>query len=65
MFVRPVISIESSLTSFARHRVPLYAVSSLIALFSLDAAFFIDAIRDLYEVCARSIHGDQRQLTQV
>ncbi|KAE8540818.1 hypothetical protein D1P53_003182 [Cryptococcus gattii VGV] len=29
--------------------VPLYAVSSLIALFSLDAAFFIDAIRDLYE----------------
>ncbi|ADV25362.1 conserved hypothetical protein [Cryptococcus gattii WM276] len=29
--------------------VPLYAISSLIALFSLDAAFFIDAIRDLYE----------------
>ncbi|OWZ63867.1 hypothetical protein AYX14_06623 [Cryptococcus neoformans] len=29
--------------------VPLYAISSLIALFSLEAAFFIDAIRDLYE----------------
>lgn len=32
-------------------RVPLYAISSLIAIFSLEAAFFIDAIRDLYEVC--------------
>jgi hypothetical protein len=31
-------------------RVPLYAISSLIAIFSLEAAFFIDAIRDLYEV---------------
>lgn len=30
--------------------VPLYAVSSLISLFSLEAAFFIDAIRDIYEV---------------
>lgn len=30
--------------------VPLYAISSLIALFSLEAAFFIDAIRDIYEV---------------
>ncbi|EIW66624.1 hypothetical protein TREMEDRAFT_34766 [Tremella mesenterica DSM 1558] len=29
--------------------VPLYAISSLIAIFSLEAAFFIDAIRDLYE----------------
>ncbi|KAF7295641.1 hypothetical protein MIND_01104300 [Mycena indigotica] len=29
--------------------VPLYAISSLISLFSLDAAFFIDAIRDIYE----------------
>ncbi|WVQ83622.1 hypothetical protein IAT38_005763 [Cryptococcus sp. DSM 104549] len=29
--------------------VPLYAISSLIALFSLEAAFFIDAVRDLYE----------------
>ena len=30
--------------------VPLYAVSSFISLFSLEAAFFIDAIRDIYEV---------------
>ncbi|KAG8896445.1 hypothetical protein FRC01_011813, partial [Tulasnella sp. 417] len=29
--------------------VPLYAVSSLIALFSLEAAFVIDAVRDIYE----------------
>ncbi|EIN05458.1 DUF300-domain-containing protein [Punctularia strigosozonata HHB-11173 SS5] len=29
--------------------VPLYAISSFISLFSLDAAFFIDAIRDIYE----------------
>lgn len=29
--------------------VPLYAISSLISLFSLDAAFAIDAIRDIYE----------------
>jgi hypothetical protein len=31
--------------------VPIYALSSLISLFSLDAAFFIDVIRDVYEVC--------------
>ena len=30
--------------------VPLYGVSSLISLFSLEAAFVIDAIRDIYEV---------------
>jgi len=30
--------------------VPLYAISSLISLFSVEAAFFIDAIRDIYEV---------------
>jgi hypothetical protein len=30
--------------------VPIYAISSLISLFSLDAAFIIDAIRDVYEV---------------
>jgi hypothetical protein len=30
--------------------VPLYAVSSLISIFSLEAAFAIDAIRDVYEV---------------
>ncbi|KAK7051973.1 DUF300-domain-containing protein [Favolaschia claudopus] len=29
--------------------VPLYAISSFISLFSLEAAFFIDAIRDIYE----------------
>ncbi|KAH8077725.1 organic solute transporter Ostalpha-domain-containing protein [Cristinia sonorae] len=29
--------------------VPLYAISSLISLFSLQAAFFIDVIRDIYE----------------
>ncbi|PPQ96895.1 hypothetical protein CVT26_005881 [Gymnopilus dilepis] len=29
--------------------VPLYAVSSLISLFSVEAAFFIDAVRDIYE----------------
>ncbi|EKM77803.1 hypothetical protein AGABI1DRAFT_76810 [Agaricus bisporus var. burnettii JB137-S8] len=29
--------------------VPLYAISSLISLFSLEAAFVIDAIRDIYE----------------
>jgi hypothetical protein len=32
--------------------VPLYAIASLISLFSLEAAFFIDAVRDIYEVCA-------------
>lgn len=31
--------------------VPLYAVASLISLFSLEAAFFIDVIRDIYEAC--------------
>ena len=30
--------------------VPLYAISSLISLFSLGSAFVIDAIRDIYEV---------------
>ncbi|KAH9940275.1 organic solute transporter Ostalpha-domain-containing protein [Amylocystis lapponica] len=29
--------------------VPLYAISSFISLFSLDAAFFIDVVRDIYE----------------
>ncbi|KAJ6527918.1 DUF300 domain-containing protein [Mycena vulgaris] len=29
--------------------VPIYAVSSWISLFSLELAFFIDAIRDIYE----------------
>ena len=30
--------------------VPLYAISSLIALFSLEVAFVIDVVRDIYEV---------------
>ena len=30
--------------------VPLYAIASFISLFSLEAAFFIDAVRDIYEV---------------
>ena len=30
--------------------VPIYAIASLIALFSLEAAFVIDVIRDVYEV---------------
>ncbi|KAJ3899947.1 DUF300 domain-containing protein [Lentinula edodes] len=29
--------------------VPIYAISSFISLFSLEAAFFIDAVRDIYE----------------
>jgi hypothetical protein len=29
--------------------VPIYGISSFIAIFSLDAAFVIDAIRDIYE----------------
>ncbi|KDQ10634.1 hypothetical protein BOTBODRAFT_486843 [Botryobasidium botryosum FD-172 SS1] len=29
--------------------VPIYAIASLISLFSLEAAFVIDAIRDIYE----------------
>ena len=34
--------------------VPLYAIASLISLFSVEAAFVIDAIRDIYEVSFRS-----------
>jgi hypothetical protein len=30
--------------------VPLYGISSFIALYSLEAAFVIDVIRDIYEV---------------
>ncbi|GAA5867370.1 hypothetical protein JCM8547_003323 [Rhodosporidiobolus lusitaniae] len=29
--------------------VPIYSISSLISLYSLDAAFFVDAFRDIYE----------------
>ena len=31
--------------------VPLYSISSLVSLVSLEAAFVIDVIRDIYEVC--------------
>lgn len=30
--------------------VPIYAIASFISLISLQAAFFIDAVRDIYEV---------------
>jgi len=30
--------------------IPIYAIASLISLFSVEAAFVIDAIRDIYEV---------------
>ncbi|GAA6058395.1 hypothetical protein JCM3770_002471 [Rhodotorula araucariae] len=30
--------------------VPIYSISSLISLYSLDLAFFLDAVRDVYEV---------------
>jgi hypothetical protein len=30
--------------------IPIYAVASLASLWSLQAAFFIDAVRDVYEV---------------
>ncbi|GAA93779.1 hypothetical protein E5Q_00425 [Mixia osmundae IAM 14324] len=29
--------------------VPIYSIASAVSLYSLDAAFFIDAIRDIYE----------------
>ncbi|GAA5946790.1 hypothetical protein JCM10213_009075 [Rhodosporidiobolus nylandii] len=29
--------------------VPIYSLSSLISLYSLDAAYFVDAVRDVYE----------------
>lgn len=31
-------------------RVPIYSITSLISLYSLDLAFFLDAFRDVYEV---------------
>lgn len=37
------------LTPHITHRVPIYAISSLISLYSLAASFYIDAVRDLYE----------------
>jgi hypothetical protein len=30
--------------------VPLYAISSFVSLFSLEAAVIIDVVRDVYEV---------------
>ena len=36
--------------------VPLYAIASWISLFSVEAAFFIDAIRDVYEVRPTPLH---------
>ena len=37
--------------------VPIYSIASLISLFSLEAAFVIDAIRDVYEVgCFMSLN---------
>lgn len=30
--------------------VPIYAVSSFVSLVSLDVAFYIDVVRDIYEV---------------
>lgn len=46
--------------------VPIYAISSLISLFSLEAAFVIDALRDIYEVCysAYPIHSCVLNLPQ-
>ena len=38
--------------------VPLYAIASFISLFSLDAAFFIDVVRDIYEVRISSYASD-------
>lgn len=31
------------------HRVPIYATSSLVSLYYLPAAFYLDAARDVYE----------------
>lgn len=32
-----------------KQRVPIYSLSSLISLYSLELAFFLDTIRDCYE----------------
>ena len=40
--------------------IPIYAVASLISLFSLEAAFFIDAIRDVYEVRITTLRASSR-----
>ena len=41
--------------------VPLYAIASWISLFSVEAAFFIDAIRDVYEVTSFLTHSASSQ----
>lgn len=33
----------------SRVRVPIYAIASMISLYSLNIAFFLDALRDIYE----------------
>lgn len=48
LLVLKFVSPTGSLTMITITR---YAISSLISLFSLNAAFAIDAIRDIYEVC--------------
>jgi hypothetical protein len=35
--------------------VPIYAIASFISIFSLNAAFAIDAVRDVYEVRSRPL----------
>jgi hypothetical protein len=40
-------NVKSTYTFF---RVPVYAISSWISLVSLNAAFYVDAFRDIYEV---------------
>ena len=37
--------------------VPIYAIASLISLFSVEAAFVIDAIRDIYEVSGHCLQA--------
>lgn len=43
-----MVNLHSRLT-LRYNRVPIYAISSLLSLYSLAAAFYVDAIRDLYE----------------
>lgn len=45
--------------------VPLYAIASFISLFSLEAAFFIDAVRDIYEVCHTSGMREHRLIHRI
>ena len=45
-----ILQYELALYSLIHNRVPVYSLASLISLFSLDAAYWIDVGRDLYEV---------------